>query len=313
MKEKIKVIGVVGPTASGKTKLSIELAKVLDAEIVSADSMQIYKEMTIASAKPTKEEMQGIKHHLIDIISLDENFSVYDYVNLAKKAIDDIIGRKKRVILCGGTGLYVDSLLNNTKFTDYDVDLELRDRLNKKAQELGGEELLKELCEFDKEASQKIHPNNIKKIVRALEIYYTTKKSMTDHIKESHLEESPYESIMIGLNYRNRASLYDKINRRVDIMIENGLIDESMGIFEKGYNSTSAAAIGYKELIPYFNGEVSMEEAISKIKQESRRYAKRQLTWFRRNQNINWLYIDDYNSFDLLKQSALDIIKSKLV
>ena len=313
MKEKIKVVGVVGPTASGKTKLSIELAKVLGAEIVSADSMQIYKEMSIASAKPTKEEMQGIRHHLIDIISLDENFSVYDYVNLAKEAIDDIIGRKKGVILCGGTGLYVDSLLNNTKFTDYDVDLELRDRLNKKAQELGGEELLKELCELDKKASQKIHPNNIKKIVRALEIYYTTGKSMTEHIEESHLEESPYESIMIGLNYRNRASLYDKINHRVDIMIENGLIDESMGIFEKGYNSTSSAAIGYKELIPYFNGEVSMEEAISKIKQESRRYAKRQLTWFRRNQNINWLYIDDYNSFDLLKQSALDIIKSKLV
>ena len=313
MKEKIKVVGVVGPTASGKTKLSIELAKVLDAEIVSADSMQIYKEMSIASAKPTKEEMQGIKHHLIDIISLDENFSVYDYVNLANKAIDDIIGRKKRVILCGGTGLYVDSLLNNTKFTDYDVDLELRNKLNKKAQELGGEELLKELYEFDKEASQKIHPNNIKKIVRALEIYYTTGKNMTEHIEESHLEESPYESIMIGLNYQNRASLYDKINHRVDIMIEKGLIDESMGIFEKGYNSTSSAAIGYKELIPYFNGEISKEEAISRIKQESRRYAKRQLTWFKRNKNINWLYIDDYDNFDLLKQAALDIIKSKLV
>lgn len=308
--KKIKIIGVVGPTASGKTKLSIEIAKSIGAEIVSCDSMQIYKGMNIATAKPTKEEMQNIKHHLIDFLCLSKKFNVCDYVNMANNEIDDIIKRGNKVILCGGTGLYIDSLINDIKFSNHEVDFNLRENLAKKAQEKGGEVLLQELCEFDKEYAGKLHPNNIKKIIRAIEVYYTTNISMTDHIKNSNITKSRYESLLIGLNYRDRSTLYDKINNRVDIMLENGLINEAKDIFESKYNSTALSAIGYKELIPYFEGQESKEEAIEKIKRESRKYAKRQLTWFRKNKNINWIFIEDHNNFDSILQTSLNLIKS---
>lgn len=307
--KKEKLICVLGPTASGKTKLSVDLAKEINAEIISADSMQIYKEMNIASAKPTKEEMDGIKHYLIDEVSLNNNFSVYDYVKLANSAFDEIINCGKKVILCGGTGLYIDSFINNISFSETEVDFELREKLNKRAQVYGGDALLKELSSIDKEYAEKLHPNNIKKIVRALELYYTTQKTMTEQLKDSRVNPSRFDTLFIGLNYKCRDTLYDKINYRVDVMVENGLIEESKSIFDSGYNATGCAAIGYKELIPYFEGKTSKEEAIEKIKRETRRYAKRQLTWFRRNKDINWIFIDEFDSFDEVRDKALHLIE----
>ena len=301
---KSKILAIAGPTASGKTALSIEMAKRYNGEIVSCDSMQIYKFMNIGTAKPTKEEMDGIPHYMIDEISPDESFSVVQYVERARGYIDDILSRGKLPVLVGGTGLYLDSVINNTKFSDGESDEDYRNELYALAEKEGNGAVHKLLQEIDKESAEKIHENNLRRVIRALEIYKTTGKTMTQVNLES-VQEPLYDSLIIGLDVE-RQMLYERINRRVDIMISDGLLDEVREIMKMGINkdTTAMQAIGYKELVSYFEGHCTLDEAIEKIKQESRRYAKRQMTWLRRNEKINWIVLqNDYNYDKIVKQS----------
>ncbi len=302
---KQKILVIVGPTASGKTKLAIELAKKYNGEIISADSMQIYKEMSIATAKPTKEEQEGIPHHLMDFLPLDKPFNLSDYLNLAKQKIKEISDRGKLPIIAGGTGLYINSLIDNIKLNESEQDENLRNELYRQAKQDNGESLYKLLCEIDPESAKTIHQNNTIRLVRAIEIYKLTGKTMTEHKLESKLEPSPYDVCIIGLNYEDREKLYEKINLRVDIMLKNGLEEEVRQVYNNNKNlKTAYNAIGYKELIPYIEGQDSLENCIEKIKQESRRYAKRQLTWFRRDKRINWIYVDKEKNFkNIIKKS----------
>ncbi len=306
---KKKILAVVGATASGKTDMAISLAKEFDGEIVSADSMQIYKGMDIATAKPSREEMQGIPHHLIDFLERDVSFSVADYVKLANEKISDIISRGKLPIIAGGTGLYIDSLLNNVKFSETKKDEEYCKSLEKFAEINGNAELYKILAETDPESAVSIHPNNLVRVIRALEVYHTTGRKLSELKAESRLEESPYDSFIIGLDYSKRDILYDRINRRVDIMLERGLVDEAGNLYlESGKMKTASNAIGYKELIPYFENVQSFDECVDKIKQETRHYAKRQLTWFRKNQKINWFLLDKIDEKNKIPQICRKII-----
>lgn len=306
---KKKILAVVGATASGKTDMAISLAKEFDGEIVSADSMQIYKGMDIATAKPSEEEMQGIPHHLIDFLERDVSFSVADYVKLANEKISDIISRGKLPIIAGGTGLYIDSLLNNVKFSETKKDEEYCKSLEKFAEINGNDELYKILAETDPESAVSIHPNNLVRVIRALEVYHTTGRKLSELKAESRLEESPYDSFIIGLDYSKRDILYDRINRRVDIMLERGLVDEARNLYlESGKMKTASNAIGYKELIPYFENVQSFDECVDKIKQETRHYAKRQLTWFRKNQKINWFLLDKIDEKNKIPQICRKII-----
>lgn len=297
-KEKLRVAAVVGPTASGKTKLGVELAKALNGEVVSADSMQIYKGMDIATAKPTADEMQGIPHHLMDFLDRGTSFSVADYVELAGEKIRDISLRGKLPIIVGGTGLYISSLLDNIKFADIKCDEELRKRLEREAREKGNEWLFERLKACDPETAAELHPNNLVRVIRAVEVFELTGKKLSEYRAESRLEESPYDSVMIGLTYGDRQKLYDRINKRVDIMIDQGLVEEAKEVFEKGNIRTAGNAIGYKELIPYFENECDLDTCIDKIKQETRRYAKRQLTWFRKNAKIHWILLDEFDDME---------------
>lgn len=290
--EKIPVIAVVGPTASGKTGLAIEIAKKIDGEIISFDSMQIYKGMHIASAAPDAEEMQGIPHHLVEFIESSENFSVADFVKAAREKASHIVSKGKKVIIAGGTGLYVNSFLDNIEFSEEEIDRKLREQLNTEYDTLGGEEMLKKLGEFDPESAARLHPNNKKRIIRAFEIFITTGITMTKQIEQSTLNESPFEPYIIGITFENREELYNRINARVDIMLEKGLLDEARRMFESGSGSTAVQAIGHKEFFPYFKGEITLNEAIENLKRETRRYAKRQLTWFRRDTRVNWICRD---------------------
>ena len=288
---------IVGPTASGKTRLSIELAKYFKTEIISADSMQIYKNMDIGTAKPTVDEMQGIKHHLIDFLDPNINFSVSDYVEIAKPLILKLNKKGKLPIIVGGTGLYIDSLVSDIKFADQKSDESVRKNLQEQYNKYGIGPLLEELSSFDKEAANRIHPNNILRIIRAIELYRTTGITMTEQIKNSKLKQSPYNNISICLLYRDRSLLYDRINRRVDLMIESGLIDEAKRILSSDCSMTAMNAICYKELVPYLNGESSLKDAVENLKRGTRKYAKRQITWFKRNSDTNFLYVDDFENF----------------
>lgn len=286
---KPKVIIICGPTASGKTDLSIKLAKRINGEIVSADSMLIYKRLNIGTAKPDKEEMQGIKHYMIDIIEPNERYSVADYKEAAKKAIDEIILKGKTPIIVGGTGLYIDALYYNIEYNEEKIDLEYRNKLEDIANKNGLEELYERALEIDKIAMEKISKNDKKRIIRVLEIYHNKGKTKTELEKESRQKEIPYNYSIFGLS-QPRDELYEKINQRVDIMIEKGLVKEVEDILSY-YNEfpTAMQAIGYKEVVSYLKGECTKEEMIEKIKMESRRYAKRQLTWFRKNKDIIWI------------------------
>lgn len=288
---KPKIICVAGPTASGKTSYAIDLAKKTDGEVVSCDSMQIYKYMNIGTAKPTKEEMDGIPHHMIDFVDPRENYSVADYVRDAKECIDDILSRGKMPIVCGGTGLYMDSLIGGIEFQDEKFDEEYRAELTAFAEKEGVAALHKILEEADSEAAGKIHPNNVKRVIRALEIIKSTGLTKTESDRRA-VKESAYDAEIFGLDM-DREVLYDRINRRVDIMMEQGLIKEVESLLKMGIprESTAMQAIGYKELVSYFQGECGLEDAVETIKRESRRYAKRQLTWFRRNSDIKWIKI----------------------
>lgn len=284
------LIVITGPTASGKTALSVELAKRLDGEIVNADSMQIYKYMDIGTAKPDMEERQGITHHLIDIVNPDEQFSVARYCECAKEVIDDIHKRGKIPVMVGGTGLYVDSLVNNIQFSEIEPDEDYRNEMENLADEKGKEYIYKMLEDIDPESASKIKVADRKRIIRALEVYHLTGKTITWYNQQSRCVPSPYNTTMFAIDV-DREALYDKINRRVDIMIAKGLVDEVKKIMGMGIqrDATSMQAIGYKEIVEYLEGYITLDEAIDKIKQGSRRYAKRQLTWFRRNEKIHWI------------------------
>lgn len=287
---KPKVIVIVGPTASGKTALSIELAKKINGEIVSCDSMQIYKDMTIGSAKPTVEEMQGIKHYMIDFVEPSKRYSVAEYKKEAEDAIEEIINKGKTPIVVGGTGLYADSLIYNIEYTDMEFDKSYRELLEKKAKtEAGLEELYEEAKKIDELACEKISKTDKKRIIRILEIFNKTGKTKTELDKESRANEPKYDFRVFAIDIR-RDILYDRINRRVDKMLQMGLIDEVKLILNK-YKEfpTSMQAIGYKEVIEYFENKISYQEMVEKIKQETRRYAKRQFTWFRKNNDKIWL------------------------
>ena len=308
-KPKIPIICVVGPTASGKTALSIALAKKFDAEIISCDSMQIYKGMAIGTAKPTKEEMDGVVHHLIGFVELWDNFSVAQYVKLASGVILDIRNRGKNVVLVGGTGLYFSSLINNITFNENDSDPALRAELETIAKQQGPEHLLEVLRELDPEIAKKLHPNNVGRIIRAIEVCKTTGTTMSEQQKLARENESPYDPCIIGLDFSDREILYDRINRRVDLMLENGLMDENRRLLNTELSKTALQAIGFKEFLPYLNGSATIEECAENLKMQTRRYAKRQLTWFRRDQRINWIHQDMLDGFGQVFETACDIIE----
>ena len=300
--QNIPVLAVVGPTASGKTALAVELAKRLGGEIVSADSMQIYKGMDIASAKPTEAEKQGIPHHMMDFLPPETPYSVAEYVKAARACILEIYKRQKLPILVGGTGLYVDSLLTGTQFIETETDFDLRARLETEFDALGGEKMLEKLAAFDRDTAARLHPNNRKRIIRAFEVYTLTGKTITEALAASREKPSPFTPCYIGIAYENREILYDRINRRVDIMLENGLLAEARAFFQ-GTPDTAAQAIGYKELKPYLDGVLSLDEAVENLKRATRNYAKRQITWFKRNPQIHWIYADTCSKQALLAQA----------
>ena len=314
MGEKIPLLAIVGPTASGKTAVGAALAEEYGGEVVSADSMQIYKGLDIASAKPTAEEMRGIPHHLIGIADMDEEFSVADYTAMAKEKISEIAARKKLPVLVGGTGLYVNSLIDNISFDDEGTDESVRKRISEEAKLLGAEEMHRRLMEIDPETAAEVSPNNIIRVIRALEVCEITGMKFSEYKKMNRGKDSDYNFCMIGLNYRNRELLYDRINKRVTLMVENGLVDECRAVYESEKLGTVCQAIGYKELVPYFRGEASLEECLDKIRRNSRRYAKRQLTWFRRDERINWIYLDEISNFDEIIEICKKIVaKSKIL
>lgn len=309
---KIPVAAVVGPTASGKSRLAVEIALRKNGEIISADSMQIYKGMNIGTAKPTEEEMRGVPHHMLDFAELSRPFSVADYVELASECIQDIHARGKLPIIAGGTGLYVRSLLQNLTFTETDRDEALRARLRETSEREGIEPLMAELRRIDPESAERIHPNNVSRVIRAIEIYRTTGITMTEQMARSRQNPTPYHPCVIGLDYRDRQKLYDRINLRVDEMMANGLLNEAEEVLSRKDSATALQAIGYKELQPYFQGKYSLEEAVYHIKQETRRYAKRQLTWFRRDEDTHWIYVDECRDFSEVTEKALQIISNEL-
>lgn len=300
-----QIIVVAGPTAVGKTKYAIEIAKAFDGEVVSCDSMQLYKYMDIGSAKPTPEEMGDIKHWLVDEIDPKEPFSVARYQEIAKASIEDIFSRGKTPVIGGGTGLYLNSLLYEMDFSNAPQDDKFRQTLEQEAQEFGPEYIHNKLREADPVAAGRIHPNNVKKVIRALE-GAVSGNSIGD-FKNCQEKCKDYDTILIGLT-RNRAELYDRINMRVDIMVEEGIFEEMRGLLDMGLKDAdiSMKGIGYKEIIGYFEGQYSREDAIDLIKKNSRHLAKRQLTWFRRYEDMTWFDINDYENDETAIE---DIIK----
>lgn len=298
---KKKAIVVVGATASGKTALGVHIAKKFNGEVISADSMQIYKGMDIATAKPTIEEMDGIKHHLIDFIDVQSQYSVSNYCDDAKVVFDKIIEKDKIPVIVGGTGLYIDSFLSNTKFLEAASSDNLRKELLLEAEKNGIESLYEQLKAIDPDAAKNIHPNNTVRVVRAIEIYRTTGKTLTEQNKLSHTVESDIEPLYIGINYADRENLYSRINLRVDLMLEAGLLEEAKEFFKMNPSKTAFNAIGYKELKPFIDGVLTFDVCVENLKRETRRYAKRQITWFKRNKNINWVYADKLSKEELLE------------
>ena len=305
--EKLPVLAVVGPTASGKTALGVMLAKQYHGEVISADSMQIYQGLDIATAKPTPEEQDGVPHHLIGCIPIDAAFSVADYLSLAKPLIQEIHDRNHLPIVVGGTGLYVSSLLSNVQLAPTKQDPALRQQFLQYAAEHGNDALHDKLKALDPQAAAEIHPNNLVRVVRALEVCTLTGKTFTACKAESHQIPSPYRSLVIGLTYE-RSVLYDRINERVDQMVAQGLVDEAYAVYQNEALRTAYHAIGYKELIPYFDGVMSLEACIDKIKQETRQYAKRQLTWFRKNNQIQWIILDRFDKKQKIMEKCQKII-----
>lgn len=309
--KKIPLVILTGPTAVGKTNLSIQLAKKMNMEIISADSMQIYKYMDVGSAKVTEDEMNGVKHYLIDEVTPDYSFSVSEFQERANDYINQIVKKGKLPLVTGGTGLYLNSLIYNMDFAKSDADNELREMLRVELEENGIDYMYEKLKSLDEEAANRIHKNNTKRVIRAIEVCMSGKK-MSDFSNDLKLNEK-YEPIIIVLN-RDREHLYRRINKRVDIMISQGLEDEVKTLLNMGYSSdlVSMQGIGYKEIIKYLNNEYTYEEAIEIIKRDSRRYAKRQLTWFRRYENAKWFDLDNYNDEKILLDDVIRYIEKKV-
>ena len=283
MQNRIKLPIIVGPTASGKSALALAIAEECGGEIISCDSMQIYKRMNIGTAKPTEEEMCRVKHHMIDIVEPWESFSCADYARLAEAAVNEVISRGKIPIVCGGTGLYLDALLRGGLPEIADSDEKYRAELCALLEREGAEKLHSMLAEVDPESAETIHANNTKRVIRALEIYHTSGRKKSELDKENNRLDGKYEPLAVGLFYHDRSVLYERINKRVDMMLDEGLLDEvraldGEGIFER--SKTASGAIGYKELLGYLRGEMSLEDAVENLKMATRRYAKRQCTWF---------------------------------
>lgn len=306
---KTPIIAVVGPTASGKTTFAVEIAKRFEGEVISMDSMQIYKRFCIGTAKPSPEEMQGIKHHMIDVVEPDEPFNANDYAGIARRMVNDIYLRGKMPVLCGGTGLYLNSLLYSYNMSEASFDDSLRKQLYDDAEKYGADFLYAKLQKVDPASAEQIHPNNVKRVVRALEIYMLTGKPKSEQVTAER--ESVFDALIFGMEW-DRDILYDRINRRVDVMLENGLEKEvrelvSAGVLKlRGDTSQVGQAIGYKEMLEYIDGKISYDDAVEKIKMNSRRYAKRQITWFKRTENIKWMNPCD----DGAASEAFDIIEN---
>ena len=284
------IICIAGPTASGKTALAVELAKELNGEVVSCDSMQVYRRMDIGTAKPTKDEMQGIIHHMLDVADPDEDFSVSRYCEMATPIVDDIVARGKTAIIAGGTGLYMDALIRGNDFAPYPATGR-REELEERADREGIEALMAWLQDIDPEAAAKLHLSDRKRIIRALEVYLETGETISTHNKRTQAIPPRYQPLWLGLDFEDRAVLYNRIDRRVDIMLEQGLITEIEELLAAGIpkKSTAMQAIGYKEFLAAMDGQCTIMQAAEDVKKASRHYAKRQLTWFRRNANMNWL------------------------
>lgn len=301
---KIPVAVIIGPTASGKTALGVALAKRFDGEVVSADSMQIYRGLSIATAKPTAEETHGVVHHMIDVADITESYSAAKYCKQAGAVIADIYSRGKLPIIVGGTGLYVDSLLKGNDFSNQDSDGILRQSIADEYDRLGGEYMLSALREVDAGAAENCHANNKKRIVRYLELYKLTGLTEKERAKRTGEIQSPYDAVYICLCCKDRQKLYDKINRRVDLMLKNGLVDEVRQYYSVKGAATSSQAIGCKELKPYIDGEDTLLNCIQRLKAATRHYAKRQLTWFLRNDEINLMFTDEQPFCDIIDKSA---------
>lgn len=301
------IICVAGPTASGKTQLAVALAKTLGGEVVSCDSMQVYRHMNIGTAKPTGEEMEGIVHHMLDVAEPEEGFSAGRYVEQADPIVQDILARGKTCILCGGTGLYMESLMEGRSFAPI-PQTGRREALEQLAAAEGIEAVLQRLRQVDPDSADRLHPSDQRRIIRALEVYEETGKTITAHNEETKKQPPRYEGVWLGLDFEDRAELYARIDLRVEQMMEQGLLGEIDLLLKRGVpqGATSLQAIGYKEPLAALRGEMTMEEAVEKIKQESRRYAKRQLTWFRRNKHIHWLYRRADTPFETLLAQALE-------
>ncbi|MCM3113872.1 tRNA (adenosine(37)-N6)-dimethylallyltransferase MiaA [Neobacillus sp. MER 74] len=308
---KQKLLVIIGPTAVGKTKLSIEMAKRYNGEIISGDSMQIYRGMDIGTAKIKPEEMEGIPHHLIDIKEPTENFSVAEFQHLVRAKIDEIVQKGKLPIIAGGTGLYIQSVIYDYQFSDVPGDETYRLMLEERVKEIGNEALYKELMEVDPESASQIHPNNIRRVIRALEIFHLTGKTMQE-FQSTQQPDLLYDTAIIGLTME-REKLYERINYRVDIMVEEGLIEEVKRLYQQGLRDCqSIQAIGYKEIFTYFDGKMSLEEAIANLKQNSRRYAKRQLTWFRNKMDVVWFDMTDVENISKKIKEISHCVEGKL-
>ena len=285
-----RIAAVVGPTASGKTALAVALAKQFNGEVVSADSMQIYRKLNIGTAKPTAEEMQGVPHHMLDVADPGESYSVSRYEKEATACVEDILSRGKLPILCGGTGLYVDALIRGGGFLESGVDSGLRAQLEEEWDARGGEAMLQRLASFDPDSAARLHLNDKKRIIRAVEVYLQTGITITAHNARTAALPPRYDAVMIGLRTDPRQILYSRIDRRVTKMLDAGLEQEARKLLESGdLAGTAAQAIGYKEMLAYFHGEATLEQAADLIRQKSRNYAKRQLTWFQRDDRVHWI------------------------
>lgn len=310
MEERKKIVVICGPTASGKTGLSIVLANRFNGEIISADSMQVYKNLDVGTAKATIEEQSAAKHHLVDFLQPCEEYNVEIFTRKAKEKIEEICGENKLPFIVGGTGLYIESLVNGITFTEQKSDKTVKNNLEKLLAENGKDWLYEKLVEIDPQYAKSVHPNNYVRVIRALEIFYTTGITMSQQIANSKPVQKPYDYLIIGLNFKERAKLYQNIDKRVDIMVQQGVLQEAEYVYKnKNTFINSSAAIGYKEFFPYFENEQSLQECIDVLKKSSRHYAKRQLTWFNRMKDVNWIYLDeDYN----YKEKAISMVKEFL-
>lgn len=306
-----KILVIVGPTASGKTRMAVELAQRHNGEVISADSMQIYRTMDIGTAKPTKEEMGGIPHHMIDVADPEEDFSVARYVEMAARCVDDVLARGKLPIVAGGTGLYIDSLLSGRTFAPFSPDSALRGELEREMAEQGGQAMLEELSKVDPEAAARLHPNDHKRIIRALEVYRSTGKTITQHNRETQAIPPRYDALTIGLAFQDRQAMWRRIDQRVDEMVAAGLEDEVRRLLTSGISPkcTAMQAIGYKEFTQALSGEMTWQEAADVVKLRSRQYAKRQLTWFGRNPNTRWIRWDDPPDFERGRRASTEYME----